>query len=173
MQSPGALQKSIHRATEGTVKETRAFLVDQLPHHAPAARSAEVLRQCHLSLFDQRVHSSLALQEPVSPGWSTRAFHELVEAVLTPHKLSILPNFHLRFSHLAHYGATYYSYVFCRQVATRLYAEAFGEAQQLTPEGGHRLREAILSWGGARPGQASLLAFFGDERSIQDLLPRT
>lgn len=57
------------------------------------------------------------------------------------------------FTHIFTYGATYYSYLFDRAIAQRLYAGVFGGGERaLDRESGERFRNEVLKWGGGRSG---------------------
>jgi len=57
-----------------------------------------------------------------------------------------------QFGHLYGYGATYYSYLFDRAIAGKVWATLFmdGPDGALSREGGEVLKEKVLKWGGGR-----------------------
>lgn len=67
-----------------------------------------------------------------------------------------------RFSHLVGYGATYYSYLFDRAIASRVWEAAFASNGGLSREAGQRYRECILQWGGSKDPWACVGAFLRD-----------
>lgn len=66
-----------------------------------------------------------------------------------------------QFGHLYGYGATYYSYLFDRAIAGKVWSTLFdgedqnrpaldGKTRALSREGGEKLKEKVLKWGGGR-----------------------
>jgi mitochondrial intermediate peptidase len=53
------------------------------------------------------------------------------------------------FSHLFPYGAQYYSYLFDRAIAAKIWSEVF-ETDPLSREAGERYKREVLQWGGGR-----------------------
>ncbi|KAI9730098.1 MAG: Mitochondrial intermediate peptidase [Cirrosporium novae-zelandiae] len=70
------------------------------------------------------------------------------------------------FGHLYGYGATYYSYLFDRAIAGKVWKEVFmkdGEDGVVSREKGERLKEEVLKWGGGRDGWECVGGVLGDE----------
>ncbi len=69
------------------------------------------------------------------------------------------------FGHLYGYGATYYSYLFDRAIAARVWKEVFSrEIGGAVDRGaGQRFRDEVLRWGGARDGWRCVAGVLGDE----------
>jgi len=55
------------------------------------------------------------------------------------------------FTHLFPYGASYYSYLFDRAIAAKVWKEVF-EKDPLNREAGEKYRDEVLKWGGGRDG---------------------
>lgn len=69
---------------------------------------------------------------------------------------------HSQFSHLFGYGATYYSYLLDRVLASQVWARVFA-ADPLRRENGERYKDRLLRWGGGREGW-SMVGDLLDER---------
>ncbi|KAK3697610.1 Mitochondrial intermediate peptidase [Vermiconidia calcicola] len=115
---------------------------------------AEVESQVLLGMLDQQYHSSMPLSWPEGGfGESTKMYHNVWD------KYSSIPepagtSWQGFFGHLFGYGATYYSYLFDRAIAGKVWSDVFQRRQAgaVDPEAGHRFREEVLSWGGGRDG---------------------
>lgn len=69
------------------------------------------------------------------------------------------------FGHLYGYGATYYSYLFDRAIAGRVWKCVFANGDRaLDREMGERYKTEVLSWGGARDGWKCVAGVLGDPR---------
>ena len=71
------------------------------------------------------------------------------------------------FGHLHGYGSTYYSYIFDRVLAERVWKVVFKaglDGGAVDRRNGERLKESLLKWGGGRDPWACLAAALGDER---------
>lgn len=71
------------------------------------------------------------------------------------------------FGHLFGYGSTYYSYLFDRVLAERVWSEVFRSGQNgaaVTRENGEQLKENLLRWGGSREPWRCLADTLRDER---------
>ena len=66
------------------------------------------------------------------------------------------------FGHLYGYGGTYYSYLFDRAIAARVWREVF-KGKELEREGGERWARECLRWGGARNGWECVAGALGQE----------
>ncbi|KAL5614470.1 hypothetical protein BROUX41_004575 [Berkeleyomyces rouxiae] len=120
--------------------------------------------QLILAMLDQVYHSSAASD----PGFdSTRIFHEL------ENKYSVGPAdppstcWQGFFGHLFGYGATYYSYLFDRVLAERVWRKVFDAGENgsaISRENGERLKENLLKWGGSRDPWHCVADTLRDER---------
>jgi intermediate peptidase len=124
-----------------------------LPYHhltsyLQAARSLESLdvhNQILLASLDQLYHSPLALEERFD---STQSLQDL------QHQIGIIPpmegvTWQVNFGHLFGYGATYYSYLFDRVIAARVWKKLFAN-DPLSREQGDIFKEGVLAHGGGR-----------------------
>lgn len=129
-------------------------------HQAKALDSLDTHNQILLALLDQRYHSERANASSFD---STREMYDLHER----HGLMPLDSLKASlgtssgpasdltwqgsFTHLFGYGATYYSYLFDRAIASRVWSELFA-ADPLSREAGERYKREVLMWGGGRDG---------------------
>lgn len=71
------------------------------------------------------------------------------------------------FGHLFGYGSTYYSYLFDRVLAERVWSEVFASGRDkaaITRENGEQLKENLLKWGGSREPWRCLADTLRDDR---------
>lgn len=70
-----------------------------------------------------------------------------------------------QFTHLFTYGATYYSYLLDRVLASRVYKDVFqkGRKEGVGREQGEKLKNAVLRWGGGRNGWHCIADLIGGE----------
>ncbi|RDL34773.1 Mitochondrial intermediate peptidase-like protein [Venustampulla echinocandica] len=126
----------------------------------------DIDNQINLSLLDQELHSSKALDPSFD---STRIFHEL-QAKYS--KLPVDPpgtRWQGFFGHLFTYGGTYYSYLFDRAIARRVWQKVFDSGNNngsISRSSGERLKTDVLRWGGGRDAWHCLAATLEDERLI-------
>ncbi|KAL3474575.1 hypothetical protein BJX99DRAFT_231242 [Aspergillus californicus] len=66
------------------------------------------------------------------------------------------------FGHLYGYGATYYSYIFDRAIANKLWEDVFeGGAAAVNRDAGERYKNEVLRWGGGRNGWECVAGVLG------------
>lgn len=101
--------------------------------------------QIVMAQLDQRYHSPLALKKDFS---AANIWHQLQNenGAFRGGENSMWPT---QFTHLFGYGSGYYSYLFDRTLARRVWQSCF-EKHPLDRESGMRFREQVLRWGGAR-----------------------
>ncbi|KAF2086218.1 mitochondrial intermediate peptidase-like protein [Saccharata proteae CBS 121410] len=119
---------------------------------------AETEAQILLAMLDQAYHSTL----PLDPAFnSTNTYHDIYNqhSVVPEPQGTAWQGF---FGHLFGYGATYYSYLFDRAIAGKLWKEVFGGgARAVDREAGCRYREEVLRWGGGRDGWKCVAGVLG------------
>ncbi|WVQ85570.1 mitochondrial intermediate peptidase 1 [Cryptococcus sp. DSM 104549] len=121
-------------------------------------KALETHSQITMALLDQRYHS-IRHGDAVD---STRVWHELQRDV------GVIPPvegtaWQTQFGHLYGYGATYYSYLFDRAIAGKVWTTLFARNTEvglngqgsdaggiLSREGGEAFKEKVLKWGGGR-----------------------
>lgn len=123
--------------------------------------------QIILAMLDQQLHSSLAFDSGLD---STKVFHDL------QHKYSSLPpdppgtRWQGFFGHLSGYGSTYYSYLFDRVLAERVWNVLFSAGKEggaLDRKNGEQLKENLLKWGASRDPWMCLSGTLRDERLVE------
>ena len=125
----------------------------------------QIETQILFSLLDQAYHSSL----PLTMGDqfdSTKTFFDVYDqycSVREPRETTAQG----LFGHLVEYGGTYYSYLFDRAIAGKLWKEVFRNGSDgggLDREAGERYKEELLKWGGARSGWACISGLLRNEK---------
>jgi len=126
--------------------------------------ASDTENQIILAMLDQELHSPLAFNPRLD---STDIFHGL------QHKYGSLPpdppgtRWQGFFGHLAGYGSTYYSYLFDRVLAQRVWNVVFASGQNgaaLGRENGEQLKENLLKWGGSRDPWKCMAGTLKDDR---------
>ncbi|KAI9477844.1 MAG: hypothetical protein EXX96DRAFT_523965 [Benjaminiella poitrasii] len=103
----------------------------------------EVNSQILMALVDQAYHSELDASFS-----SVKKWHDLQDQVgLFPSVQGTM--WPVQFGHLFGYGSNYYSYLFDRALAKRIWETSF-EQQPFNRERGQIFRDHVLKWGGAR-----------------------
>jgi intermediate peptidase len=137
-----------------------------LPYHhltsyLQAARSLDSLdvhNQILLASLDQLYHSPIALE---------RTFDSTRSLQLLQGKIGIMPamegvSWQVNFGHLFGYGATYYSYLFDRVIAARIWKKLFTK-DPLSREQGEVFKQGILAHGGGKDPWSMLANVLQDE----------
>ncbi|SCV01609.1 LAME_0G17326g1_1 [Lachancea meyersii CBS 8951] len=105
----------------------------------------ETFSQAKMAMLDQEMHSSVMLTD--KPVDVVDMYHELEK------KLGVLSddksNWCGRFGHLFGYGATYYSYLFDRAIASKIWSHLFAR-DPFSRENGDKFKNSVLKWGGSR-----------------------
>ena len=121
--------------------------------------------QLLFSLLDQAYHSSLPMT--MEGGFdSSKVFFDIYDkygSVREPRETSAQGFF----GHLVEYGGTYYSYLFDRAIAGKIWREVFRGGKDgggVDREAGERYKEEVLTRGGGRSGWACVSGVLGDER---------
>ena len=102
--------------------------------------------QAFYSMVDQRFHAA------TDSNWSMRNTLDDIHKDYSPVSHAPHTSWHLRFSHFHSYGAKYYSYPWCKAVASRVWFSCF-EADPLSRCAGDRYRATMLCHGGGRHPQ--------------------
>ncbi|WRT67090.1 uncharacterized protein IL334_004056 [Kwoniella shivajii] len=131
--------------------------------------------QICMALLDQKYHSLQHGQEIDS----TQIWYDLQR------QIGVVPPvegtaWQTQFGHLYGYGATYYSYLFDRAIAGKVWSTLFNTNSAQSPlsrEGGEKLKENLLKWGGGRDpwvmvgdivqGHQGEIVAKGDEKSMK------
>ncbi|KIW00350.1 uncharacterized protein PV09_08062 [Verruconis gallopava] len=121
---------------------------------------AETEAQILLAFLDQEYHA----RQWTEDSDSTKIYHDVWN------KYSSVPEpagtaWQGFFGHLYGYGATYYSYLFDRAIAGRVWSCVFGDGDRaLDREMGERYKNEVLRWGGARDGWKCVAGVLDDPK---------
>lgn len=126
-------------------------------HHGDPCDSIDTYSQILLASLDQIYHSPSVLDDP-----SFSTTHELANLHNTKGLIPHVPgtSFQTQFGHLFGYGATYYSYLFDRAIASRVWKQVF-EKDPLNRAIGQKYKQEVLKWGGARDPWQMVSALLG------------
>lgn len=131
-------------------------------------QGAETESQILLGMLDQQYHSTLPLSWPEDRiGASSKVYHDVWS------KYSSVPeppgtSWQGFFGHLFGYGATYYSYLFDRAIAGKIWRDVFQRQAggAVDPAAGQLFREQVLSWGGGRDGWLCVAGALRDKDGV-------
>lgn len=131
-------------------------------------QGAEIEGQILLGMLDQQYHSALPLQWSLGDvGDSTKVYHDVWR------QYSCVPepagtSWQGFFGHLFGYGATYYSYLFDRAIAGKIWRDVFQRTQggAVDPAAGAKFREEVLRWGGGRDGWHCIAGALGEKDGV-------
>ena len=117
--------------------------------------------QILLALLDQACHSPLAIKPDFD---STKIFHDIYARYsgLPEPPETTAQGF---FGHLVEYGGTYYSYLFDRAIAGKIWHDVFNSGRgdgAISRENGEVFRQEVLKWGGSRDGWKCVAGVLGD-----------
>ncbi|KAL9943836.1 Mitochondrial intermediate peptidase [Verticillium nonalfalfae] len=120
--------------------------------------------QILLAMLDQAYHGP----DVAGPGFdSTRVYHGLQSAFAAGPPDPPETCWQGFFGHLHGYGSTYYSYLFDRVLAERVWRVVFAagaDGKAVDRASGERLKENLLKWGGSRDAWRCLSDTLQDER---------
>ena len=140
-------------------------------NHEDPCRNIDTYGQILLAVLDQTYHSRTAMDPSFD---STAALAELHDG------RGIVPyvpgtSWQTQFGHLFGYGATYYSYLFDRAIAARVWRQLFAH-NPLNREMGERYKKEVLRHGGGEDPWAMLGSLLGtpelaggDERAMREV----
>lgn len=132
-------------------------------------QGAEIESQVLLGMLDQRLHAAapLSWDEGSRYAPSTDIYHSVWN------KYSAIPepagtSWQGFFGHLFGYGATYYSYLFDRAIAGKIWRDVFQhhDGGAVDPQAGHRYREEVLQHGGGRDGWHCVAGVLKDRSGV-------
>lgn len=121
-------------------------------------------RQIILAMADQALHSPAARDPAFS---STAAYHRIQADLAAGPPDDPSTSWQGFFGHLHGYGSTYYSYLFDRVLAERVWRVVFRAGEDgaaISRENGEWLKEKLLRWGGSRDPWRCLADTLADER---------
>ena len=139
-----------------------------------AGAAAETGHQIVLAMLDQAYHSAAPLGLPEGNFDSTKVWHE----VSMRYGCGAEPrgtNWQGFFGHLVGYGGVYYSYLFDRAIAGKVWEGVFGSGSKgklvrgergdggaVSREAGEKFRSEVLKWGGGRDGWKCVAGVLGE-----------
>lgn len=140
-----ALDRTAHGSIYGAVENEAQILmalVDQAYHSIPANAPANGIDTTDIYHRVFSRHSSLPDPDDVRPRTSWQGF----------------------FGHLYGYGATYYSYIFDRAIANKLWQDVFQSGNAAVDRAaGERYKNEVLRWGGGRNGWQCVAGVLGND----------
>ncbi|KAL5533896.1 OCT1 [Sanghuangporus baumii] len=152
-------------------------------HHVDPCHSIDTYTQILLACLDQEYHSPKALE----PNFDSTAIYAKLQE--TKGLIPFVPGtaWQTQFGHLYGYGATYYSYLFDRAIASRVWTHVFA-ADPLSRDAGARFKDEVLKFGGGKDpwlivsnvldapelesGDANAMAAVGSWRIEDEILTR-
>ncbi|GAA5903097.1 metalloendopeptidase [Sporobolomyces salmoneus] len=136
-------------------------IFDQLVAERSRFSALETSSQIMMAALDQAYHSPI-LSNSDSSFDSTRVLSQIQSRYhVIPHADSTC--WQTQFGHLFGYGATYYSYLFDRAIAARVFTTKFAQ-DPLNRERGEELKKKVLRFGGGREPWELIGELVGDER---------
>lgn len=114
-------------------------------HHSDPCHAIDTYSQILLAAVDQIYHSSDVLDPSFDSTAELEKLHET--RGLISHVAGT--SFQTQFGHLFGYGATYYSYLFDRAIASRVWRSVFSR-DPLDRETGEHYKQEILRFGGGK-----------------------
>jgi len=134
-----------HHTTDEPLSPTR------LARHLESSQAFRALAtsyQIMLSVLDMQYHNQPLSAQPVdTTAMAHQVFAEYSLFPALPAGSPVTPQ--AGFTHLFPYGASYYSYLFDRAIAAKVWKEVF-ERNPLSREAGEKYLQEVLKWGGGR-----------------------
>jgi mitochondrial intermediate peptidase len=119
--------------------------------------------QILMALVDQAYHALAADHRSIN---STSIYHQVFSTHCTlpdPQDTNPLTSWQGFFGHLYGYGATYYSYIFDRAIANKIWQDVFQAGKlSIDRQAGERYKNEVLRWGGGRNGWHCVAGVLGD-----------
>lgn len=129
-----------------------------------SGQGADTEAQILLALLDQAFHS--IPHDSSNNLNSTKIFRSISSQYSSiPEPSKTTPQ--AFFGHLVEYGGTYYSYLFDRCIAGKVWKDVFHSGKggaAVSREHGQRFREEVLKWGGSRDGWRCVAGVLGNEK---------
>ncbi|SGY20211.1 BQ5605_C017g08530 [Microbotryum silenes-dioicae] len=159
--SPSVLDLFAHHPASG--RPIPRSILNQMLVDRSTFSALETTSQIMMAALDQRYHSGI-----VKDGFSSR--DQLATVMKRYHVLplssDVQADWHLTFGHLFGYGATYYSYLFDRAIAAKVFGQKFAE-DPLNREKGEELKKSVLRWGGGKEPWGMIGELVGEEEVMR------
>ncbi|OKL55770.1 Mitochondrial intermediate peptidase [Talaromyces atroroseus] len=122
--------------------------------------------QILMALVDQAYHALAAGNGSKRSIDSTGIYHQVFSthcSLPDPQDSNPLTSWQGFFGHLYGYGATYYSYIFDRAIANKIWQDVFQAGKlSIDRQAGERYKNEVLRWGGGRNGWHCVAGVLGD-----------
>lgn len=130
----------------------------------------ETSTQIMMATLDQEFHSK-AVISPTAESSKTGRFDSEKVLRKVQSEFNVIPhvegtNFTPTFGHLFGYGATYYSYLFDRAIASEIFQQKFAK-DALSRERGEEFKKGVLQWGGGKDSWEMIGGLIGDEEIMR------
>ncbi|KAK0557840.1 Mitochondrial intermediate peptidase [Tilletia horrida] len=136
-----------------------------LASHVKSARALDSLDTQHqilLASLDQLYHSPSASDPSFNSTRELGTLTRQIGALPLPPDESETVSWQTQFGHLFGYGATYYSYLFDRAIASQIWSKLFAQ-DPLDRKSGELFKTGVLRYGGGKDPWQMLSAVLGDE----------
>lgn len=134
--------------------------------HGSIYGAVENEAQILMALVDQAYHS-IPCDDAVKGVDTTEIYHRVFSqysSLPDPDNVRPRTSWQGFFGHLYGYGATYYSYIFDRAIANKLWQDVFDSGKSAVDRAaGERYKNEVLSWGGGRNGWQCVAGVLGDK----------
>lgn len=131
-----------HHSTGRTIPLS---IMDDLLAERQRFSALETSSQIMMAALDQQYHTSAVTSPSFDSTLMLQQAHNDFHVI--PHAEGT--SWQTQFGHLFGYGATYYSYLFDRAIAARIFGRKFAE-DPLSRESGEELKRGLLKWGGGK-----------------------
>ncbi|CAF9909646.1 MAG: hypothetical protein GOMPHAMPRED_006830 [Gomphillus americanus] len=154
-----------HWETDAPLPDNLAQQIQQraLAADGPREGAADTEWQILLSLFDQAYHSDLAGKEDFDSTAVAHNIYQQYASLPEPHET----RWQGFFGHLVGYGGSYYSYLFDRAIAKRVWEVVFNkglDGSAIDRKRGERYKKEVLRWGGSREPWVCVASLLQDKR---------
>ncbi|GAA6060886.1 hypothetical protein JCM10212_000169 [Sporobolomyces blumeae] len=145
---------------------------DQLVAERSRFSALETSSQIMMAALDQAYHSSSVGSDRSSSSSSSSSSRETFDSTATLSTIQaryhVVPHaagtsWQTQFGHLFGYGATYYSYLFDRAIAQRVFSTRFAD-DPLHRDRGEELKKKVLRYGGGRDPWELIGELVGDDK---------
>jgi intermediate peptidase len=148
-----------HHSTD---RQLPQFLLNSVIADRRRFSALETSTQITMASLDQVYHSSIA---------GSSSFDSTALLKSTQEKYNVIPyvegtNWQTQFGHLFGYGSTYYSYLFDRSIAARIFKLKFAQ-DPLSRDRGEEFKKGVLRYGGGKDCWEMVGGLVGDEQVMR------
>ena len=148
-----------HHQSEEPIPED---LLRDLQSYRKFGAAADMQHQLLLTCFDHELHAKYFHHD------IHVTFKRLCSQMYPAISVDKASAFYLRFGHLVGYGAKYYSYLFCKAIATKIWQDLF-LADPFSQTSGTAYKQELLVHGGAKEPKVIMENLLGVSPSISSL----